>query len=330
MKEKTNQENGNKNVPKLPLTSDIVFKRVFSKKGNESILKALLEAILDIKINKVTVQNPELPKNLYDSKAGVLDVKVEIDQDTICDVEMQVKDKKNIDKRSTHYLAKILSDELKVSQDYKLIKKAIVINLLNFEFYKRNSYHSVAHMNFEETKPEEYVNMGYPVEDKMATTDLEMHFIELPKFIKKNPEATTDLEQWLWLIAGKEEKIEMAKNENEEIKKAVDIIDQMSMSKEEWEMYESRRIAIMDYNTGIHQAREEGIEEGRKEGRKEGKKEGIKEGKKAGLEEGKKAEKIKVTQELLKLGMEIEQIEKVTQLTKEEIEDIKKDIIRQK
>ena len=34
---------------KLPLTSDIVFKRVFSKEGNEDILKALLEAILEIK-----------------------------------------------------------------------------------------------------------------------------------------------------------------------------------------------------------------------------------------------------------------------------------------
>ena len=98
----------------------------------------------------------------------------------------------------------------------------------------------------------------------------------------------------------------------------MDIIDQMSMSKKEWEMYESRRIAIMDYNTGIHQAREEGIEEGKKEG--------IKEGKKVGIEEGKKAEKIKVTKELLKLGMKIEQIEKVTQLPKEEIETIKKNL----
>ena len=40
-----------KNITKkLPLTSDIVFKRVFSKEGNEDILKALLEAILEISI----------------------------------------------------------------------------------------------------------------------------------------------------------------------------------------------------------------------------------------------------------------------------------------
>lgn len=55
MKQKTIQETGYKKMPKLPLTSDIVFKRVFSKKGNESILKSLLEAILDIKNQKVIV-----------------------------------------------------------------------------------------------------------------------------------------------------------------------------------------------------------------------------------------------------------------------------------
>ena len=35
---------------------------------------------------------------MYDSKAGVLDVKVEIDKEKICDIEMQVKDLKNIEK----------------------------------------------------------------------------------------------------------------------------------------------------------------------------------------------------------------------------------------
>ena len=49
---------GKNNRKKLPLTSDIVFKRVFSREGNEEILKALLEAILNIKIAKVEVKNP--------------------------------------------------------------------------------------------------------------------------------------------------------------------------------------------------------------------------------------------------------------------------------
>lgn len=283
---------------KLPLTSDIVFKRVFSKEGNEDILKALLEAILEISIQDVVVKNPELPRNLYESKAGILDVKVEIDKNIICNIEMQVKDLKNMDKRSTYYMSRILSDELKKNEKYTEVKNTIVINLLNFEFYKRNSYHSIAHMKFEKTKENAFIDLGYQNEDEIATQDLEMHFIEIPKFIKKNPEANTKLEQWLWLIAGREEKLEMAKKENKEIKKAMDIIDEMSMDEKEWELYQSRKMAIMDYNTGIYEAKEEG------------------------LKEGERKKQIEIAKELLKLGMNIEDIQKATKLTIEEIKKL--------
>jgi len=207
---------------------------------------------------------------------------------------MQVKDLRNIDKRSTYYMSRILSDELKRSEDYIQVKNTIVINLLNFEFYQRNSYRSIAHMKFEKTKENEFVEMGYQREDEIATKDLEMHFIEIPKFIKKNPEARTKLEQWLWLIVGRGEKLEMAKKENKEIKKAMEIIDEMSMDEKEWELYESRRLAIMDYNTGINESKEEGIKEG----------------------------KIEVAKELFKLGLNIDDIQKVTKLTKDEIQNL--------
>lgn len=41
----------------------------------------------------------------------------------------------------------------------------------------------------------------------------------------------------------------------------MDIIKEMSMDPKEWELYESRRLAIMDYNTGMEQAKLDGIEE---------------------------------------------------------------------
>lgn len=285
-------------LKKLPLTSDIVFKRVFSREGNEDILKAFLEAILEIPIQKVIVKNPELPQNLYDSKAGVLDVKVEIDENILCDIEMQVRDLKNMDKRSTYYMTKMLSDELKKSERYTKVKKTIVINLLNFELYKRNSYRSISHMKFEKTKENEYIDMGYKNEEDLATEDLEMHFIEIPKFIKKNPGANTKIEQWLWLLAGREEKLEMAKKENKEIKKAMDTIDEMSMDEREWELYESRRLAIMDYNTGIEVAKEEGKKQGKKE------------------------KQLEIAKKLLSKGMAVEEIIELTELTKEEIEKL--------
>lgn len=253
-----------KQKKKLPLTSDVVFKAVFSRPGNEDVLKALLEAILDIRIKDVIVQNPELPIDFYNNKAGVMDIKVAVDDNIICDIEMQVKNLGDMDKKSTYYMSKSLSTEIRRGDDYKSIKKSITINLLNFEFYKRNSYRSIAHMKFEKTKKDEYVEMGYKYEDDTATQDLEMHFIEIPKFLKKFPKPKNKLEQWLYLIAGKEEMLKDIEGKVKEIEKAVDTLEELSADKEAWNLYEARERAMRDYNSGMRYAKEQGWNEGQK------------------------------------------------------------------
>ena len=171
---------------------------------------------------------------------------------------MQVNNEGNIDKRSSLYLSKNISTQLKIDEEYKELKASIVINILNFNRYKRNSYHSVAHMKFEQTRKEEFVDLGYKNEEDMATDVLEMHFIELPKFIKKNPEAKTKLEQWLWVIAGREDKIEMSKLDNPEVKKAIELVEEIMTDPKEREIIEARKMAKFNYDTGIAYAKEEG------------------------------------------------------------------------
>ena len=84
------------------------------------------------------------------------------------------------------------------------------------------------------------------------------------KFKQKKPSTEKILNQWLWLISGEEEKIKMAEKEFEEIQKAMEIINEMSMDSKEWELYESREKAIMDYNSGMHAAEKRGREERKK------------------------------------------------------------------
>ena len=98
----------------------------------------------------------------------------------------------------------------------------------------------------------------------------------------------------------------MAKNENKEIKKAIEIIEEMSMDPKEWELYESREKAIMNYNSGMKAAERRGIEKG--------------------IEKGKRTEKIEIVKKLLGLKLEIEKIVQATGMTKEEIEKIKLEI----
>ena len=50
----------NNNLERLPLTDDYIFKRVFAYKGNESVLKDFLEALLKIEIKGIKITNPEI------------------------------------------------------------------------------------------------------------------------------------------------------------------------------------------------------------------------------------------------------------------------------
>ena len=248
-----------------PLLDDYVFKRTFTRDDPNGILRDFLESVLKIKLRNVQVLNAEIPKDILDERGSVLDIRAELDNTKIVDIEMQVQDQGNISKRSTVYMSKNIATQIKTSEDYQGLKPSIVINILNFNRYKRNSYHSIAHMKFEKTSKEEYVDLGYKEEDQLATDVLEMHFIELPKFVKKNPEIKTKLDEWLWLIAGREDKVEMSKLDNPEVKKAMKLVDEIMADPKEREIIEARAMAKFNYDTGVAYAKEQGKKESKKE-----------------------------------------------------------------
>mgnify|MGYP001203750506 FL=1 len=290
-------------VTRLPLTSDYVFKRIFAREENNSMLKDFLEAILNIHINKVEVKNPELTPNMADEKLGILDLKLDIDNERVVDVEMQVSNEHNIKERSSTYLSKLAAEQLKAKQNYKELKKIITINILKYNYLERNSYHSIARMKYEDTNPIEFVNMGYKKEEEDATSTFEMHFIELPKFKEKNPDCNTKLEQWLWLIDGsKEEKVKMSALENEEINKTVKELNKLSQNPEEVAKYEEREWSIMRYNVEMDTNRELGKEEGRKEGKRD--------------------KEIEIVKKLYSLNTPIEKIAEIVELSIEEVKKL--------
>ena len=137
----------NKNV-ELQLTNDYIFKRLFSKKGNEDILKDLLEGILEIPIKEVEVmQEVELERVDIKDKLGVLDIKAVINEDITVDIEMQIADEKNMIERTLYYWA-----GLKRGRDYKLNNKVITINILMYNIFKKENYHTIATIRDNENK----------------------------------------------------------------------------------------------------------------------------------------------------------------------------------
>ena len=303
---------------KLPLVIDYVFKRVFAYKGNEDVLADFLESILNVKIEKLEVKNPEMMKNSREEKLGVLDIKVET-KENIIDLEMQLEDEENIEEREATYMGKLLSEQLEVGDEYKKLKKSVVIFITNFNKYETNTYHNVAKMRFEKINKDEYVDMGYKEEEQIGNKYIEFHVIELPKFIKKNPGVEKRLEQWLWLIVGRKEKVEMAVKENKNVKKADKVLERISKDPKERERYEAILKAEFNQKISNQKFMDKGIIEGEARGKIIGREEGMKEGKK----EGKKQNQIEIAKKMLGDKIEIKTIEKYTGLTEEEINELK-------
>ena len=283
------------NLELLPLTDDYIFKRVFAYKGNESVLKDFLEALLKIEIKGIKITNPEIIPYEKGEKRGLLDIKAEINDGTMLDVEMQMKNERNTEERATEYMGKMISEQLQVGEDYQNLKKSIVIFITNYNFLKRNSYHSVGRMKFDKTIEDEYVNMGYDKEDEVASKYIEVHYIELPKFKKKELSKFTKLDQWMCIFTQNKEGIMLAEKENKEIKRAINTLDFLSKDPKERERHNS--IVMADYNRLVSE--HNFFEDGKKEG------------------------KIEIAKKMLKEKVPIEMIEKFTELSKEEIEKIK-------
>ena len=256
------------NLELLPLTDDYIFKRVFAYKGNESVLKDFLEALLKIEIKGIKITNPEIIPYEKGEKRGLLDIKAEINDGTMLDVEMQMKNERNTEERATEYMGKMISEQLQVGDSYQKLKKSIVIFITNYNFLNRNSYHSVGRMKFDKTLKDEYVDMGFKIEDEIASKYIEVHYIELPKFKKKELSKFTKLDQWMCIFTQNKEGIMLAEKENKEIKRAINTLDFLSKDPKERERHNS--IVMAEYNRLVseHNFFNDGLEKGMKKRKK--------------------------------------------------------------
>ena len=281
------------NIKNFPLLNDVIFKRVFTKKEKSGILEDFLSSILKVKIKKAIVKNAEIPKDALKEKLSVLDIRAETDNNKIIDLEMQVKNKYNTKQRGVYYMSKNIATQLFGGGHYQDIKPSVVILILNYNLYKVNSYHVIAHMKLEKTRDENYINLGYTNEEKEATDMLEMHIIELPKYRRKKGKTYTKKEQWLSLIAGEKEK-KMARLDEPKVKEALKLVEEVLADSKERDLYESRKLAKYDrYCVRKH-----------------------------GIEEGKNSERRKIIKRLRKHGMSNKEISKMMEINLTEVEKV--------
>ena len=161
----------------MHLTNDYIFHRVFGQKGNEKITAGLISAIINQEIRTIKINdNPITEKDMKDDKVGILDLKAKLNNEMICNIEMQVVQQKDIDKRLLFYWAKMYTQEIKESQKYKALPKTIVILIANFRLNKIKEI-PMFHTKWQ-IREEKYSK-------KILTDTLEFHILELPKLINQ-------------------------------------------------------------------------------------------------------------------------------------------------
>ena len=247
------------------LKLDIIFKRVFGNENNTEIIAGFISDMLDIpreKITKVVIKNVELPPEEIDQKFSRLDLNLYVDGRKI-NIEMQINKESAYKERTLFYWAKLYSDDLDSGEDYSALSQTICVNIINFNLFDCENYHS--HFMLKEKE-----------RDEVMTDKLAIHFFELKKVgkYKRNKR----MEDWLTLINAETEGDLMALQQNTsipEIQKTIVLLREMSADEKIREEARRREKRLHDEATALNHARKEGIAEGEVIGEARGRAEGI-------------------------------------------------------
>ena len=310
----------NKNLINITPRSDVIFKNIFGKEENKNILESFLESVLGKKVEVATVlKSKELDINDVNDKLGILDVQAILTDGTIVNIEMQKAEYKFYHKRVLFYLSKLISGQIHKSEEYTKIKDVIQINILDYEMPWIKEYMSKYEI--------------YSIKDNTSKIKgVTVYFLQIPKFekeknllsknVKYEDMIKTKLDEWLAYFSYKNmEVLDMVNVKNLEIEEAVKLYKQLLNRDDVIELYESRVRAEMDRLATEAWYKEE-IEKAEAKAEKEKAKseKALEIGEKIGREQT----RIELIRSFLLQNIGEEVILKATNITKEELEKIKK------
>jgi len=256
--------------------NDFLFLKTMGEKGDEEQLLGFLNAVLgrtgaDRFASIDIIENKSLIADIIGGKSCVLDVRAVLQGGTRVNVEVQIRNQHNMDKRSLFYWSREFAKSLDAGQNYRELPRVISINIVGFEFMSGGDFHSCFHLK----------------EDRdltLLTDALEIHYLDMIKWRKwgKGDITNNPLHRWLtWLDPGSPvELAEEAARMDTTIQKAQEKQEYIMSDEEAIRLYENRQMAYWD-NINANEYLEEVREEAKTalaKGRKEGLEEGIEKG----------------------------------------------------
>lgn len=213
-------------------------------------LNAVLEPSLGHKIKGLHFLPTEQIPQSEEDKLSRLDVACELDTGEYIDVEVQVVNYHNMKRRTLYYWSQVYLMRLPSGANYNDLRPTITINILAFELLPQ-------------VEPHAMYSIYNPETHDRLNNDMELHFLELPKFVKgvqKPIREMTKMERWMAYFANRmnqSEKEELAMSEAA-INSAYDATGIFLQNKEDRLKYINREMALMDYRSGLAGAEERG------------------------------------------------------------------------
>ena len=281
-----------KEVKLLQPKIDIVFQSLFNKK-NEEITKSFIEALLDEKVNSIEINDTkELTRDKPMNKLGILDLELDINNKEKVDVEVQLLKNDEFIHRLLYYWSRLYSKQMQRGEEYTKAKRVVIIAIVDFEI----------DITKELRRMETIWNIREKEKTEKVLTDLlEIRIINLRRVREAYQEDKENKKnQWVMFLEDPNSKeVKEIMEKNEDVKKAIITVKEMSEDEKMERLAELREKAIRDekalYNTGIREGKELGIKENKRE----------------------------IAKKMLSKGIKIKEVIELTGLTKEEIEKLK-------
>jgi len=278
----------------------------------QPVLRDVIESFLRFHVIKVEVRDVELPISDINEKRERFDVNCVIDDGSQADVEMQAdamkgdsyrNDHKIIKDRAIYNLCDLHSGQSGRGVRFDKMMRSFQMTFCGYTIYQ-DSKEFIRRFSFKD----EY---GVELSDSVGII-----FVELSKLndvVKKPIESLTREEQWSAFFAygGDPQFVGLIDNLSDargEIKMARELLQTISRDENERARFRSRRMFLMDMEHNLIAARDEGLLEGRLEGRNEGRDE----------------MSLEIALKMLIDNYTIDDIIKMTGLTRQEIENLQK------
>lgn len=278
--------------------NDICFRRIFGTERNKDILVNMLNNVLvlndNAKIMSLSFLKTSQDPDIAYKKQSIVDILCQNQMGDKIIIEMQVARQIGFEKRAQYYAAKAYSSQMNAGDEYSDLKRVIFLAFTNHIMFPNKRTFKSDHVILDQQTQEHDLK------------DFSFTFVELPKFKKSIDELVSHVDRWIYFFKHghetQEEDLERIVGPLSSIRRAYEELNQFNWSEAERLTYDQEVKRVLDNQAAENFAQQQA--------RLEGKTEGIEAG------------RIEIAKQLLAIGMDIKQVEIITKLTSNKLQQL--------